>query len=46
MSQTLSPRLLTAKPAPSRFVLWGAIGAVVLTVVTGITVEFSFAELV
>ena len=46
MSQTLSPPHLPAKPAPSRFVLWGAIGAIALTVVTGITVEFSFAELV
>lgn len=37
---------LPAKPPPSRFTIWGSIAAVVLTVVTAITVEFSFLEIV
>lgn len=43
---SLAPRTLPHKPPVSRFAVWGAIGAVLITVVTAITVEFSFVELV
>ena len=37
---------LPQRPKTSRFALWGSVVAVILTVITAITVEFSFAELV
>jgi len=37
---------LPQRPKTSRFALWGSVVAVILTVITAITVEFSFAELI
>jgi phosphonate transport system permease protein len=36
---------LPEKPSPSRFVILGAIGAVAFTIVTAITIEFSFTDI-
>ena len=47
MTQTSATGVvLPARPPVSRFARWGAIAAVALTIVTAITVEFSFLELI